>query len=173
MNNKNKKIKELEEIEKNRSLNESLQELNKVRSKITLEWGNKRIMQIISPELLLRFKRAKRKYDTEQYKTDNIELNKMMVRAYEALINDAINRGYSKLLPGFIYTVHPKTQDNIIICINEDDVAVAFNKYQSKEDVIIFHISEILISMKEDFIKLKKETHKIGGVISKYESINT
>jgi hypothetical protein len=45
MNNKDKKIKELEKIEKNRLLNESLQELNKVRSRITLEWGNKRIMQ--------------------------------------------------------------------------------------------------------------------------------
>ena len=119
MNYKEKKIKELEALEKNKVFNESIRKLNDVRNKLRLEWGLERIMTLISPELLLRFKRAENQYSHEYHASFNkIKLNEMMARAYEALMFDAINRGYNKLSPEFIYTKHPKTNDNIIICLN-------------------------------------------------------
>lgn len=173
MNYKQKKIKELEALEKNKVFNESLRKLNAIKTKISLEWGNDRIMNLISPELLLRFKRADTKYFHEYHASFNkVKLNEMMIRAYEALIQDATNRGYNTLSPEFIYIKHPDTNDNIIICVNEDDVPIAFEKYKSKEDVIIFHINEILISMTADFIDIKKKTHKIGGRIKSYVNVS-
>ena len=173
MNYKERKIKELEALQKNKVFNESIRKLNDTKNKLRLEWGLERIMTLISPELLLRFKRAENKYSHEYHSSFNkIKLNEMMVRAYEALMRDAINRGYNKLSPEFIYTKHPKTNDNIIICLNEDDIHVAFEKYKLKEDVIIFHINEILISMTEDFIDIKKKTHKLGGRIKSYARKN-
>ena len=168
MNYKERKIKELEALQKNKVFDESIRKLNDIKEKIKLEWGKDRILTLISPELLLRFKRAENKYSMDYHSTFNkVKLNEMMIRAHEALILDAINRGYNKLSPEFIYAKHPDTNDNIIICVNEDDVLIAFEKYKSKEDVIIFHINEILISMTKDFIDIKKKTHKLGGRIKK------
>ena len=45
-------------------------------------------------------------------------------------------------------------------------------KYKSKENVIIFHINEILISMTKDFIDIKKKTHKLGGRIKSYVNVS-
>jgi len=173
MNYKQTKIKELKAQQQNKVLNEAVQQLTHIKSKIILEWGKQRIMGLISPELLLRFKRAEKKYNNEYSQANEIKYTQMMTRAYEALIVDATNRGYNTLSPEFIYTEHPSTNDKIIICINKDDVPIAFQKYKSKENVIIFHINEILISMTKDFIKTKKMVHKISGVITQYESINT
>ena len=173
MNYKERKIKELEALQKNKVFDESIRKLNDIKEKIRLEWGKDRILTLISPELLLRFKRAENKYSMDYHSTFNkVKLNEMMIRAYEALILDAINRGYNKLSPEFIYAKHPDTNDNIIICVNEDDVPIAFEKYKSKENVIIFHINEILISMTKDFIDIKKKTHKLGGRIKSYASKN-
>lgn len=173
MNYKERKIKELEALQKNKVFDESIRKLNDIKEKIKLEWGKDRILTLISPELLLRFKRAENKYSMDYHSTFNkVKLNEMMIRAHEALILDAINRGYNKLSPEFIYAKHPDTNDNIIICVNEDDVPIAFEKYKSKEDVIIFHINEILISMTKDFIDIKKKTHKLGGRIKSYVSVS-
>jgi hypothetical protein len=173
MNYKERKIKELEALQKNKVFDESIRKLNDIKEKIRLEWGKDRILTLISPELLLRFKRAENKYSMDYHSTFNkVKLNEMMIRAYEALILDAINRGYSTLSPEFIYAKHPDTNDNIIICVNEDDVPIAFEKYKSKEDVIIFHINEILISMTKDFIDIKKKTHKLGGRIKSYVNVS-
>lgn len=173
MNYKERKIKELEALQKNKVFNESIRKLNDIKEKIKLEWGKDRILTLISPELLLRFKRAENKYNMDYHSTFNkVKLNEMMIRAHEALILDAINRGYNKLSPEFIYAKHPDTNDNIIICVNEDDVSIAFEKYKSKEDVIIFHINEILISMTKDFIDIKKKTHKLGGRIKSYVNVS-
>lgn len=174
MNYKQKKIKELEKLQNNKVFNESLYKLNDIKTKVSLEWGKERIMNLISPELLLRFKRADNKYTSEYHASFNkVKLNEMMVRAYEALIQDAIDRGYNTLSPEFIFTYHPDTNEKIIICVNEDDVPIAFEKYKSKENVIIFHIKEILILMDQGLFDIKKKTHKLGGRILKYESINT
>ncbi len=173
MNYKERKIKELEALQKNKVFDESIRKLNDIKEKIKLEWGKDRILTLISPELLLRFKRAENKYSMDYHSTFNkVKLNEMMIRAHEALILDAINRGYNKLSPEFIYAKHPDTNDNIIICVNEDDVPIAFEKYKSKEDVIIFHINEILISMTKDFIDIKKKTHKLGGRIKSYVNVS-
>lgn len=173
MNYKERKIKELEALQKNKVFDESIRKLNNIKEKIKLEWGKDRILTLISPELLLRFKRAENKYSMDYHSTFNkVKLNEMMIRAHEALILDAINRGYNKLSPEFIYAKHPDTNDNIIICVNEDDVPIAFEKYKSKEDVIIFHINEILISMTKDFIDIKKKTHKLGGRIKSYVNVS-
>lgn len=173
MNYKERKIKELEALQKNKVFDESIRKLNDIKEKIRLEWGKDRILTLISPELLLRFKRAENKYSMDYHSTFNkVKLNEMMIRAYEALILDAINRGYNKLSPEFIYAKHPDTNDNIIICVNEDDVPIAFEKYKSKENVIIFHINEILISMTKDFIDIKKKTHKLGGRIKSYVNVS-
>ena len=173
MNYKERKIKELEALQKNKVFDESIRKLNDIKEKIKLEWGKDRILTLISPELLLRFKRAENKYSMDYHSTFNkVKLNEMMIRAHEALILDAINRGYNKLSPEFIYAKHPDTNDNIIICVNEDDVLIAFEKYKSKEDVIIFHINEILISMTKDFIDIKKKTHKLGGRIKSYVNVS-
>jgi len=173
MNYKERKIKELEALQKNKVFDESIRKLNDIKEKIKLEWGKDRILTLISPELLLRFKRAENKYSMDYHSTFNkVTLNEMMIRAHEALISDAINRGYNKLSPEFIYAKHPDTNDNIIICVNEDDVPIAFEKYKSKEDVIIFHINEILISMTKDFIDIKKKTHKLGGRIKSYVNVS-
>ena len=173
MNYKERKIKELEALQKNKVFDESIRKLNDIKEKIKLEWGKDRILTLISPELLLRFKRAENKYSMDYHSTFNkVKLNEMMIRAHEALILDAINRGYNKLSPEFIYAKHPDTNDNIIICVNEDDVPIAFEKYKSKENVIIFHINEILISMTKDFIDIKKKTHKLGGRIKSYVNVS-
>ena len=173
MNYKERKIKELQALQKNKVFDESVRKLNDIKEKIKLEWGKDRILTLISPELLLRFKRAENKYSMDYHSTFNkVKLNEMMIRAHEALILDAINRGYNKLSPEFIYAKHPDTNDNIIICVNEDDVPIAFEKYKSKEDVIIFHINEILISMTKDFIDIKKKTHKFGGRIKSYVNVS-
>lgn len=173
MNYKERKIKELERLEKNKTFNESLYKLNNIKTKIKLEWGKERILDLIAPELLLRFKRAENKYANEYHASlHKIKLNEMMVRAYEALIQDAINRGYNTLSPEFIFTYHPNTNEKIIICVNEDEVPIAFEKYKSKEDVIIFHIKEILITMSPDLLDIKKKTHKHGGRIKSYARKN-
>ena len=173
MNYKERKIKELERLEKNKTFNESLYKLNDIKTKIKLEWGKERIMDLITPELLLRFKRAENKYTNEYHASFNkIKLNEMMTRGYEALIEDAIDRGYNTLSPEFILTYHPDTNEKIIICVNEDDVPIAFEKYKSKEDVIIFHINEILITMGQDLFDIKKKTHKLGGRIKSYARKN-
>jgi len=173
MNYKERKIKELEALQKNKVFDESIRKLNDIKEKIKLEWGKDRILTLISPELLLRFKRAENKYSMDYHSTFNkVKLNEMMIRAHEALILDAISRGYNKLSPEFIYAKHPDTNDNIIICVNEDDVPIAFEKYKFKEDVIIFHINEILISMTKDFIDIKKKTHKLGGRIKSYVNVS-
>jgi hypothetical protein len=173
MNYKERKIKELEALQKNKVFDESIRKLNDIKETIRLEWGKDRILTLISPELLLRFKRAENKYSMDYHSTFNkVKLNEMMIRAYEALILDAINRGYNTLSPEFIYAKHPDTNDNIIICVNEDDVPIAFEKYKSKENVIIFHINEILISMTKDFIDIKKKTHKLGGRIKSYVNVS-
>ena len=185
MNYKERKIKELEALQKNKVFDESIRKLNDIKEKIKLEWGKDRILTLISPELLLRFKRAENKYSMDYHSTFNkVKLNEMMIRAHEALILDAINRGYNKLSPEFIYAKHPDTNDNIIICVNEDDVPIAFESAakffpvsckdapKSKEDVIIFHINEILISMTKDFIDIKKKTHKLGGRIKSYVNVS-
>jgi len=173
MNYKQKKIKELEKLQNNKVFNESLYKLNDIKTKVSLEWGKERIMNLISPELLLRFKRADNKYTSEYHASFNkVKLNEMMVRAYEALIKDAIDRGYNTLSPEFIFTYHPDTNEKIIICVNEDDVPIAFEKYKSKEDVIIFHIKEILISMDQGLFDIKKKTHKLGGRIQSYARKN-
>ena len=65
MNYKQTKIKELEAQQQNKVLNEAVQQLTHIKSKIILEWGKQRIMELISPELLLRFKRAEKKYNNE------------------------------------------------------------------------------------------------------------
>lgn len=172
MNYKEQKIKELKAKQNTKELNKSLLELNQIKSKVSKEWGKRRILQLISPELLMRFKRAETKY-LDAYLTDNkIELNNMMIRAYEALIKNAIDLGYNKLSPEFILSNHPVTNNQIIICINKDDMPTAYEKYKSKEDVIIFHIDELLIALDQSIFKAKQATFKLQGRIKKYESIN-
>jgi len=172
MNYKEQKIKELKANQNMKELNKSLLELNQIKSKVSKEWGKQRILQLISPELLMRFKRAEAKY-LNAYLTDNkIELNNMMIRAYEALIKDAINLGYNKLLPEFILSNHPVTNNQIIICVNEDDLPIAYERYKSKENVIIFYIDELLIAIDKSILNAKQKTHKLQGRIKKYESIN-
>tara|TARA_R110000803_G_scaffold210340_1_gene281861 strand:- start:973 stop:1494 length:522 start_codon:yes stop_codon:yes gene_type:complete len=172
MNYKEQKIKELERFQRDKVFNVSLKKLNQIKNEITLKWGKERIMNLISPELLLRFKRAETKYINEYHAAiDKVKYNEMMTRGYEALIQDAINRGYNALSPEFIFTKHPASNEDIIICVNEDDVPIAFEKYKAKENVIIFHISEILISITEDFLNLKRDTKKIQGRIKSYVNV--
>jgi hypothetical protein len=172
MNYKEDKIKELKAKQLKKELNKSLLELNQIKNKVSKEWGKQRILQLISPELLMRFKRAEAKYLNAYLTHNKIELNNMMIRAYEALIKDAKDLGYNKLSPEFILSNHPVTNKQIIICVNEDDMPIAYERYKSKEDVIIFYIDELLIAIDQTIFNAKRATYKLRGQIKKYESIS-
>ena len=59
-----------------------------------------------------------------------------------------------------------------IICKNDHDHEVAFNKYGNKESVTILTIQELLIGFGEDLYKIKRSLKKLNPKLIKYESIS-
>lgn len=172
MNYKEQKIAEIIKKQNAKELNTSIIELNAIQEEIALKWGKERIMKLISPELLIRYQRAQVKYKNEYLIGNKIKLVQMMVRANKALIQDVENKGYNELSPEFIFVQHPETKQQLIICINKDDIHAAYEKYKEKEDVIIFDINELLAVIDNNILNIKKATRKVKGTITKYESIN-
>lgn len=168
--NKAEKIKALETKLRNKDLNESLYKLNTIEEELHKKWGKERMLNLISPELRTRFRRAQVKYSEEYNNTKNkIALNEMMIRAYKAIEEDLINQGYKYLEEDFIFIQNTKTKEDFIICKNNDQLKLAYNKYR-KENVIILSLQELLLIINNDFIKIKKTFHKFGASIKKYES---
>lgn len=170
--NKAEQIKALKVKIKNKDLDESLYKLNTIRDTLHKKWGKERMLNLISPELLTRFRRAQVKYREEYNNAKNqIALNEMMVRAYKAIEEDLINQGYKYLEEDYIFIQNTKTKENFIICKNNDQLELAYNKYKN-ENVIILSLQELLLIINNDFIKIKKAFHKFGASIKKYESKN-
>jgi hypothetical protein len=136
---------------------------NKERRKNTIErlWSLIRLKRIVSHELLTRFERAKIKY-RNNYRVstpeDKIALNEMMIRAYDALEQDAINQGFIRRSPSVIFTKFPQEEYKeytIGIVTNDWELPYAMNEYMVEENVVIFSVSELLLGIDDDLIKAK------------------
>tara|TARA_R100000734_G_C3301683_1_gene92283 strand:- start:29 stop:598 length:570 start_codon:yes stop_codon:yes gene_type:complete len=141
----------------------SLQAKNKRYETIERMWSFHRLERIVDMELLTRYMRAVRKYD-DNYRVsqpeDKIELNKMMIRAYDALEENAINQGYIKKSPTVIFTKFPQEElkkYTVGICIHEHELPYAMSEYMVEENIVIFALSELFLGLDEDLLKTKLE----------------
>lgn len=168
---KEDRIKELEAKQSDRKIVNANKKLYQLKSYIDESWNLKRLIDCVSPELKTRFNRALQHYDDNIFITKNkIELIEMMHRAYEALINEAERLGFNKLEYEFWF-IHYNNME-YIICKNDHDHEVAYNKYGNKENVIILTIQELLIGFGEDLYNIKKSLKKLNPKLIKYENIS-
>ena len=168
---KEDRIKELESKQIDRPLANSYKKLYELKTYINESWDINRLLNCISPELKTRFNRALKYYNDNIFITNNkIELIAMMQRAYQALIDEALTLGFNTLEYEFWYIEY--NDKEYIICKNDHDHEVAFNKYGNKESVTILTIQELLIGFGEDLYKIKRSLKKLNPKLIKYESIS-
>lgn len=168
---KEDRIRELEAKQSDMKLVNAYKKLYELKTYIDESWNINRLLNCIRPELKTRFNRASNHYDDNIFITNNkIELIEMMQRAYQALIDEAQTLGFNKLEYEFWFIEYNNKE--YIICKNDHDHEVAFNKYGNKESVTILTIQELLIGFGEDLYKIKRSLRKLNPKLIKYESIS-
>jgi hypothetical protein len=168
---KEDRIKELEAKQSDMKLVNAHKKLYELKLYIDESWNLERLLTCIRPELKTRFDRALDHYDDNIFITKNkIDLIEMMQRAYQALIDEAEALGFNKLDHEFWFIKY--NDRDYVICKNDHDHEVAYNKYGNKESVTILTIQELLIGFGEDLYKIKQSLKKLNPKLIKYESIS-
>ena len=134
--------------------------LRKLESEILKRWGGKqRLLKIIPSNVALKFERAEWMFK-ESLKKRNYKkifsMCEMMQRAYDAIIEAAIDNGYTELDPNVSCFVYNKNKYALIVD-NDYELENVYDKYKQEEDCIIFSIEELFRCIPEHCIDAKEQ----------------
>ena len=106
------------------------------RSKIDSEWGFNRLLGLISP-------------DTK---------TKAMIRGFDVCVGEAKSQGFEELNPSIWVTNHPKTNVQIFIALNNEEMPRVMAMADAEKPSLYFSIKEIFswVVKDHDLLDIKK-----------------
>ena len=146
------KLKHDQHVRDNQRYYDAVKEYNKKVTKCQLFWDEDRLLMGVSNELRTRFIRAKTEFRKHRYDLKRgIEMHEMMIRAYDALFQDAETRGLNKFTDDFIFV--RRKANKYIVCKNPKERNLAHKLYP---DMIIFTLEELINGYDEQMLKYKE-----------------
>ena len=151
----------------------SIREVNKKRIWVNRYWNEDRLIGLVRQGMRYRFQKAQMLYrqslTSSNYKKIS-EMASMMVRGYDALVEEAKKLGHAKLSPNvWIY----KDKGTKYIVVKTDmEYWLAHNTYSEEPNTIVIALSELFRMADHHLLDVKKhikEHLKTTAMISEYK----
>ena len=154
-------------IEEN--LKTKLKEYRDFESSIDINWGGKkRLENLVSVNLGMKFGKAEYMFK-ESLRKDTpkkvINMIDMMYRAYEALIQDAKNQGYSEIKAE--YRCYKFDKDKIaLICDLDAQLPRLRHTHKNEPNTLFFSVEELFRCIPKDFMDFRALLAKMSKDVS-------
>lgn len=131
------------------------------RSKIDSEWGFNRLLGLISPDTKTKMFRqiqllaqAVGSGDYEKVKLNS----EAMIRGFDVCVGEAKSQGFEELNPSIWVTNHPKTNVQIFIALNNEEMPRVMAMADAEKPSLYFSIKEIFswVVKDHDLLDIKK-----------------
>ena len=138
------------------------------KSKIDSEWGFNRLLGLISPDTKTKMFRqiqllaqAVGSGDYEKVKLNS----EAMIRGLDVCVGEAKSQGFEELNPSIWVTNHPKTNVQIFIALNNEEMPRVMAMADAEKPSLYFSIKEIFNLIKDDheILDLKTRFGKTFG----------
>tara|TARA_B100000900_G_C20571932_1_gene713588 strand:- start:846 stop:1340 length:495 start_codon:yes stop_codon:yes gene_type:complete len=129
-------------------------------STIDEEWGGrKRLFKCVDVKLEIKFSKAEmllKKSLSDDNPKKKLQMIQMMYRAWDALIKEALDRGYEKLEKEFRCYRYGK--DKIaIVCDSDLQLSYLKGKYRNDKDTVLFSMQELFNFIHPDWLDAKEK----------------
>ena len=150
------------------ALKDKLKQLRIYEAETIVKWGNwKRIYKMVGVEFEIKFLKADQMLKTSLQKDlikRQIDMDDMMIRAYEQLNIKCEESGYIQIQPNAkCFNFDNKTA---LVCDTDSEKPVLEKIHKDEKDIMIFSIEELFRCIPSDFIRAKELLSKLDKSVN-------
>ena len=137
-----------------------LKEYRSFETQMNIDWGGiKRLNKCVDVKLQIKFSKAEMVFKNalgESIVKKKIQMIEMMYRAWDTLIKQAIENGYSKLSVDEKCYQYDKNKV-AIVCDSDLQLSNLKAKYKNDKDIVVFSMEELFRFVHPDYLKIKED----------------
>jgi hypothetical protein len=145
----------------------------KHRLSIDKTFGFNRVLTLIEPDLKIKMSRQQQLLSLAVSRLDYAKIkthSEGMIRGLDSCVRNLKVNGFVELKPDVWVTNHPKTKEQIIVCLDSDDLKFISSMAAAEKPSYFFSVSELLELVPDDVFEIKKKFFNSFGNVEIIDS---